>query len=162
VALIGALDVANETMAGPLDKLYEQETAAAGSRVAASSREYRTARLELLVITAVGLFLATLTAYFITRRILRTVGRIAVVIASGDPAARVGATGDTTELGAVGAALDGMFDTMAAQHGELAAAQAAREAQMNAAAVRQRLGEREVAYVEPPTRSSCARPKPRE
>jgi methyl-accepting chemotaxis protein len=143
-ALNGPLDAANETMAGPLDKLYEQETSAAGARVAASSGEFRQARTELFVITVVGLCLAILSAYLITRRILHTVGRIATVIASGDPKVRVGPTGDTTELGAVGVALDGMFDTMTAQHDELAVAQSAREAQMNAAAIRQRLGEREV------------------
>jgi methyl-accepting chemotaxis protein len=143
-ALDNQLAAANVTMTDPLDRLYEQEVATATARATAASRTYRLARIAITLISSIGLVLALFTAFVLTRRMLLTVGRIAHVIASGDPDERVGVTGDTTELGGVGQSLDRMFDTMADQQAELTAAQAAREAQMNAAAVRQRLGEREV------------------
>jgi methyl-accepting chemotaxis protein len=143
-ALDNQLAAANVTMTDPLDRLYAQEVATATARATAAGRTYRLARIAITLISSIGLVLALFTAFVLTRRMLLTVGRIAHVIASGDLDQRVGVTGDTTELGGVGQALDRMFDTMADQQAELTASQAAREAQMNAAAVRQRLGEREV------------------
>jgi methyl-accepting chemotaxis protein len=138
------LATADRAMADPLDRLYEREVAIAEARATAAVQTYRSARVAITLISSIGLVLALFTVFILTRRMLLTVGRIAHVITSGDLDQRVGVTGDTTELGGVGQALDQMFDTMADQRAGLTAAQAGREAQMNASAVRQRLGEREV------------------
>jgi methyl-accepting chemotaxis protein len=145
-AVNGPLSAATATMTGPLDELYQREVADAAARAEQSQDTYLSGRTALIAITGVGLVLAIVAAYVLRRRMLLTVGRIAEVIERGNLTERIGATGDKTELGAVGLALDRMFDTMAEQSAGLVSAQESREAQMNAAAVRQRLGEREVRH----------------
>jgi methyl-accepting chemotaxis protein len=138
------LAAANEAMAAPLDDLYGLETTNAAASATAADVAYRSARLSILLIAGIGLVLAVAAGFMITRRILLTVGRIAQVIAVDEPDSRVGATGDSTEIGAMGRALDRMLDAMARQRAELRVEQDRSEAQMRAASVRQRLGEREV------------------
>ena len=138
------LDAANETMAEPLDAVYEKEAATAAIRAKKSVANYHSARLELVAISLMGLVLAVIAGLALTRRMLATVGRVAQVIASGDPDQRVGVTRDTSEIGAVGLALDGMLDAAARQRSDLAAAAQIRDSELSAASVRQRLSEREV------------------
>jgi methyl-accepting chemotaxis protein len=140
------LATADDTMAAPLDALYTKEIADSTSRAEESRATYRAGRMKLIAISVLGLLLAIATALLLTRRMLATISRITQVIASGDPDERVGATKDTSEIGTVGRALDQMFDAAGRQRGDLEAAAKAAESELSAAAIRQRLSEREARH----------------
>jgi methyl-accepting chemotaxis protein len=140
----GPLATADETMAAPLDALAGGEVADAATLTAGADRDYRAGRAINIGFLVAGLGLAVAAAFLLTRGMLAGVGRIARVLASNDPDARVGDTKDSTELGALGRGLDAVFDALAAQRVDLRQTQSAREAQLNAAYVRQQLAEREV------------------
>ena len=140
------LAAADDAMAAPFDALFAREAVDAASRAAEAHATYRAGRMKLIAISVIGLLLAIATALLLTRRMLATVGRITQVIASGDPDGRVGATKDTSEIGTVGRALDQMFDVAADQRSDLEAAAKARDSELSAAAIRQRLSEREARH----------------
>jgi methyl-accepting chemotaxis protein len=140
----GPLADAISAAAKPLDTLFEQEVAAAKARVDSSAAEYARSRLLVSFIVLIGLVLAIITALLLTRVVLATVGRIASVFTSGDRTRRVGATRDTSEVGALARSLDTMLDTIAAQEIHLQDEQTAREAQLTKTYVRQQLAEQAV------------------
>jgi methyl-accepting chemotaxis protein len=140
----GSLDAANEAMADPLDKVFVAEVAVAAARERSASRSYLWARIEVGVILALGLLLAVLAAWRITRSMLFVIGKIQKVMTSGNRDDRVGQTRDEGELGELGTAIDNMLDSLAAQDADLATEQAATQEKLKAAYVRQQLAEQEV------------------
>ena len=70
----GPLAKADEAMAGPLDKLFTDEQAAAATTGAHAAAEYTRARLETAFVVLAGLLAAIAIAWWLTRRMLRVIG----------------------------------------------------------------------------------------
>jgi methyl-accepting chemotaxis protein len=85
-AAAGELDAADADFAGPLDKLYEAETAAAGAVAGQARSAAATGRTQLLLIVALGLLLPAALAAWVARRTvrgLRHVGEVLDAVAAG-------------------------------------------------------------------------------
>jgi len=143
VGLIGTTSSADGAMAGPLDRLFDLESAGAQERQKAAQQAYTTGRALILTVVLVGLVLSALAALLLIRRPVLLLRRITDVVASGDVVARVGTT-DSSDLGRLGAALDRTLATISRQQDDLAAQQADRERQTALNFQRQESAEREV------------------
>jgi methyl-accepting chemotaxis protein len=140
----GPLSAANEAMAAPLDSVFEQDVAAAAQQQHRSAQSYNRARIVVAVIMILGLLLAALASWRLTRGMLATIGGIRAVMDSGDRSHRVGPTQDRSELADLAASIDVMLDSLAAQDAEIAQEQGQREGELRSAYIRQRLAEQEV------------------
>jgi methyl-accepting chemotaxis protein len=72
-AVAGPLAAADQVMSAPLDKLFAAEQAAGDSTAAQAGTGYSRVRIELAAVLLVGLAIACVTAWWITRRILASV-----------------------------------------------------------------------------------------
>ena len=70
----GPLKQANIAMAAPLDTLFAAQTAASHRTSARADGSYRLLRIGLVVVMLVGVLVAVLAGWWVTRRILATVG----------------------------------------------------------------------------------------
>jgi len=145
-AVAGALDAANEAMAGPLDSAFGQDTTAAARDEQTSEQSYDQARFGLAAVLSLGLLLAGFAAWWLTRTMLAAIRSIRNVMTSGNRADRVGETGDRGELAELGSAIDAMLDSLAGQDADLAREQGQREGHLKSAFVRQQLAEQEVRH----------------
>jgi len=141
--LTGTTAKADEAMAGPLDHLFELESAGAEDRQKAAQQAYTTGRALILGVVLLGLLLSAVAALLLIRRPVLLLRRITDVVASGDVDARVGTT-DSSDLGRLGAALDLTLATISRQRDDLAAQQSARDRQTALNFQRQESAEREV------------------
>jgi methyl-accepting chemotaxis protein len=145
-AVEGPLDAANEAMAEPLDTVFGKDVTVANAERARATHSYDLARIMVGAILLLGLVLALIAAWRLTRGMLFAIGRIQKVMTSGDRSERVGETGDHGELAELGDAIDTMLESLATQDADLAKDQEDREAQLRAAYVRQQLAEQEVRH----------------
>jgi len=142
--IAGDLSTADDALAAPMDDLFAAEVAAARTSQQAAGSEYSTARLQLVLVIAIGLAVALAAAWVLVRRLSTTVTRIAEVATSADPSRRVGPIPDRTELGDLARSLDSMLDAMAHQQQVLDRERAVREEQITEAFARQTAAERDV------------------
>jgi methyl-accepting chemotaxis protein len=142
-ALTGPLQEADDAMAAPLDDLFEKESQAADTRVAAAQHAYEQARIWVSLLIGVGVAVSALVAWLLIRRPVALLGRITSVVSRGDLSERVGVA-DPTDVGRLGQAVDQLLDTLEEQRTSIAAQTAARERQLAGNFARQQLAEREV------------------
>ena len=142
-ALAGPLQVADESMAAPLDAVFDQESAGAKARVSAAESAYDAGRLRVALLIGLGLSLSVLTAWLLIRRPVALLRRITAVVAGGNIDVCVGDT-DRTDVGLLGQALDRLLSTIRAQRDDLATQQAARERHLAMTFSRQQEAEQQV------------------